>query len=953
MRVKINNSLRQVIMILILSLCCMQFHAQDTINSLTNKDSIIEAANAVSSVKGESLEKTIVYNLGNTLYGRLAGLNMTQGNSEPGNDFPTMLIRGMNTFGSGAGNAPLYIIDGFITNNYGATNAFMQLVAEEVEEVTILKDAAAAAIYGMRGANGVVLVKTKKGTKGGLKVNVSTKQGFSQPQYLPKILHAYDYAKLYTEAQLNDSVTTLRYTPIDLEAYRKGNDPYFHPNVNWYEQVLRKSAPLSTYNINMKGGNNFVRFFAMANFLQSQGLFKKFGDLDEESANSKYERLNFRSNIDLNITKRLSALFMVGGSVEERNNPGSYYASSTFGLLATLPSNAFPVKNPDGSWGGNNIFANPYANLLATGFYKTNARTILSSLRVTEDLGFITEGLKISAGVSINNYFMSGSAKSKTYARYMLSTTGRGDTIYSSAIGNKTNLSGSETTLDQYRNFIISGNLDYERSFGKHYLISQASVSTDNVTIFGPSNDQSVPTTTSIDPFKHNNGHLRINYSYDEKYLAQLVGAYTGSSMFPPGKNYGFFPAASVGWVISKENFLNDNNFINLLKLRASYGILGNNVTHTLGSRRYLWESVYSSRDYFFGEGNNIFYSNYEQQFANPNFTWERDKQLNVGLDIGILKNLSLSVNVFNKKRSNILVPASGSVPSFMGLNTIPGLSVGKASNSGFDFDISYANPSQKRFRFTVDANVGYNKTKIIYTAEPIQINNLLYAVGNEIGYTMGYHAIGFYTKEDIEKIKADPKSVPSVLSEVIRPGDIKYQDLGGPEGRPDGVINSYDQRPIGTPWQPRVYGGLHSALFYKGFDLDIVFQGVTSVSRRLGDNFYAFQSNRLATEIALGRWTPETANTATYPRLSSKDNLNNYLVSDFWIRNGSFIKLRSAELGYTFSGFKDRLKLDAIRIYVVGSNLFSLDKIPYGDPESLAGHPVLRSVAAGLRIQL
>ncbi len=909
---------------------------------------------SISTVKGQDIEKNFSTSLGNTLYGRLAGLSVTQGGSEPGASSPGLFIRGLNTFG-GASNSPLYIIDGYVSNGAGTSNAFTQLIPEEIESITVLKDAAATAVYGARGANGVVLVTTKTSKEGPLKISFTVKQGFNQAQSYPEFLDAYNYASLYNEALSNDGLPA-KYSLADLEAYKNHSDPVFHPDVNWYDEVLRKTAPVSSYNLTFGGGDKNIRYFAALNAITSGGLFKKFGDVSDESSNSKYTKYNFRSNIDVTLSKRLLAEFKIAGSIEESLNPNNYTTGGTFSLLQQLPPNAFPVYNPIGNYGGTSIYSNPVANLLSTGFYKDNSRTVLSSLKFTEQLDMITDGLSASAAVSINNFFESGSRKFKQYPRYSLTLGPLGDTIYSPAIGQLTSLGGGEETLDQYRNLIVQAFLNYHRTFGKNDITGMLMFNTDNITVFGPASDPANPTANSTDPYKHNSAAARFTYAYNNKYIAEASMGYMGSEIFAPGKRYGFFPAGSIGWIASNEDFLKKNKYINFLKVRGSYGLTGNDIVASQGlSTRYAYTATFGGGGYFFGTGNTAVGGFAENAIANPNITWEKEKSLNVGIDATIFKNFDISVDFFKRDRYDIIVSSASTIPAFLGLAVVPNLNQGKSNNKGFDLSLRYNSNSKKALQFFAEVNMSYAKSKIVFNAEALQLNAQLYSTGQVIGQPFYLKAIGFYTADDIAKRLIDPKSVPAVLTEVIKAGDIKYQDIGGPAGVPDGFIDANDRMPLGNPALPNFMAGLHTGFKYKNFDLDFVLQAVTGNTVYLGGNtFQAFQGNGQIGPIALNRWTAATAETADYPRLSSRDNLNNYQLSSFWQRDGSFIKLRSAEIGYTLpEKIISRLKINSARFFVNGTNLFSIDKIEYGDPESLTGYPVMRTITGGIRIQL
>ncbi len=657
----------------------------------------------------------------------------------------------------------------------------------------------------------------------------------------------------------------------------------------------------------------------------------------------------------MTLSKRLSAEFRIAGSVEQSNNPNAYTTGGTFGLLAQLPPNAFPVYNPNKTYGGTSLYSNPVANLLSTGFAQNNSRTILSSLKLTEQLDFLTQGLSISGAVSINNYFESGSRKNKQYPRYSISKGVAGDTLYSPSVGQLTSLSGTEETLDQYRNLIIQAFLNYKRTFGRSDVSGMLMFNSDEVTVFGPASDPAVPTANSTDPYKHNGGAGRLTYAYDNKYIAEVSVGYMGTEIFAPEKRYGFFPSASVGWIASSENFLKNNESINFLKFRGSYGLVGNDNIVSQGlTSRYAYTPTFGGGGYFFGTGNTAVGGFAENAIANPNITWEKERTLNVGVDATIFKNLDVSFDYFNRERSDIVVASNSTTPAFLGVVT-PSLNQGKTNSQGFDILLRYRSNSQKALQFFVEANMSYFKNKIVFNAESVQLNTQLYATGTSVGQPFGLKAIGFYSADDIAKRLIDPKSVPSVLTEVIKAGDIKYQDIGGPEGKPDGIIDGNDRMMIGNPGLPNLIAGLNAGLKYKSFDFNLVFQAVTNNTVYLGGNYFqAFQSNGQIAPIALNRWTPETANTADYPRLSSKDNLNNYQFSSFWQRDGSFIKLRSAEIGYTLpTALTTKVKINTARIFVTGTNLFTISKIEYGDPESLTGYPVTRTLTLGLKINL
>jgi len=890
---------------------------------------------SITTITGTDTRKAFTNNITNTLYGRLPGLTMLQGGNEPGANNATPFIRGANTFGFNG--APLVIIDGFLGD-------YSQLVPEEIEEISVLKDASATAVYGMRGANGVLLITTKRGKVQPLAVNFNAQYGIQGASALPKFLNSFDYARLYNEALTNDEKPAF-YTQANLDAYQNGSDPVFHPNVNWYDEVLRKTAPLANYNLNFSGGNNTVKFFAMLNALSSEGLYKKFGDDFDESSNATYNRYNFRANVEVALTKRLSSQINIGGSVDDKKNPGDLSTGGNFSLLDVLAPNAFPVFNPNRSFGGNQTYSgNPLANLTSTGFSTSNATSLQSSLRLTEQLDMITKGLSTSVAVSFNSFYQAASNKRKTYERFSISKNLLGDTVYSRPFGAKTSLSPTEVVLSQFRNYAVQASLDYDRVKGVHGLSGLLLFNTDNNII-----DKQVPNTDPANqalPYKSNGVSTRLTYTNKEKYIAEFSGSYMGTENFNAGNRYGFFPAASLGWVVSKENFLNNSKLIDFLKLRVSYGIVGN---ENIGGQRFAFAQRYPFiASYNFGTGNNTVGALGEGRRLNPDVTWEKEKKANIGLEVNMVKRIAIVLDVFKNERYDILSSSNSTIPLFLGFNGLPDLNVGKTSTKGFELSIRYSNDEKKPLQFFAEAFSAYAKNNIDFNNEPQQPNTNLYRTGYAIGQPFGLQALGLF--QTTAEIAAS--AVP--LGIAIKPGDIKYRDFGGPNGVPDGIIDGNDATAIGKTSIPEWTFGLNTGMSYKGFDVNLIFQGVAGVSQYLGGSrFYAFQNNGQVTEAALDRWTP-TNTGAKYPKLSIEGNQNNYRFSSFWQRDASFIKLRVAEVGYTFSNkLLKSIRLSQARFFVNGTNLFTLDRVEEGDVDALYGYPQIRTVSIGLKVQL
>lgn len=907
------------------------------INIGFGKQQKLHITGAIATKNGSSLKTLFTNNIGNALHGKLAGLTVSQGGSEAGNNTPGLNIRGNSTYSTfNLSNDPLIIVDGFITD-------YFRLVPEEIEEISILKDAASTAVYGMRGANGVVLVTTKKGKVKPLAIEFNAQYGRQSFSETPKFLGAYDYATLYNEALTNDGKAPL-YTQADLNLYQDGTDPFFHPNVNWYNEVFRNSSPFANYNLNFSGGNNTVKYFALLSAVTSQGMFKKFGDYFNESSNANYNRYNFRTNVEVNLNKTLTAQLNVGASFDDKTNPGTNI-NTDFSLIDRIPANAFPVYNANGSIGGNSTYAsNPAADLSSTGFTGSNATTLQTSLRLSQQLNFITKGLTASIAVSFNNYFLSQSRKTKTYQRISAIVLPNGDTSYSTRFGQRTVLAPSESILSQYRNSAIQADLSYNRIFGKHALTGLVLFNSDGYFI-----NKTYPNTDAANqafPYKSNSVSTRLTYVNNDKYIVSFSGSYMGTENYAPGKRYGFFPAASIGWVASNESFLKKSAFVNLLKVRASYGIVGND---NVGGQRFAFTQRFPfGASYWFGAGNTLVNSISEGRRANDDVTWEKEKKTNIGIDFNFLNHFELVVDVFKNERYDILASASSQLPGFLGYNGFPDLNSGKVENNGFEMSLKYNTSAKAKVQFFVEGMVSYAKNNILFNGEQFQLNKNLYRTGTAIGQPFGLIANGLFQSQ--AEIDASPKP----LGVIIRPGDIKYQDIGGPQGTPDGIIDNNDVAAFGKTSLPEWTFGLETGFAYKGFDLNLFFQGISGISRNLsGSRYFAFQNFGQISNVALDRWNSSNTG-ANYPRLSADNNQNNYRFSSFWERDASFIKLRSAEIGYTLPAtILKRMHLSQTRFYVNGTNLFTIDKIKDADAEAITGYPMLRTVSFGLKLTL
>ena len=883
-----------------------------------------QVTGAVSRIGGDELTDFYTSNVVNTLFGRIPGLTVQEVGAEPGADTPTLNSRGVGTFGSGTGL--FVVIDGFAST----LDFFSRLTPGEIESVELLKDATATAIYGNRAANGVLVVKTRHGdVSSPLKIDFGVKVGFQQPLRLPEWLGSYDYATLYNEALANEGQSPM-YQNDALDAYAAGDSPLLYPDVDWYNEVFRSSSPIYVYNLSASGGINSVRYFVHFNGVNNYGLLRNPMPTNDFAKRQSFSRYNFRTNVDVILSRRLTASIILGGSVEDKTTPGvSESTSSIIDLAANVPPNAFPVLASEGKLGGNATFANPIGEMTERGYISYNGRTAQAALRLTEKLDFITQGLSISGAVSFNNYYKAYSNKTRSYARYTPVQDSSGEISFTQ-IGEDTELGGDESQSYQWRNIVANAFINYDRVFDrKHYLKAMLRYDYDEYTV-----------SSETLPYQNVGMAGQLSYSYDRRYIGEFTFGYHGTGNFAPGQRFGFFPAGGISWVISEESFLKDSNVVNHLKLRATYGLVGNS---DIGGARWMYNQYYNWNGYYlFGDQYSQSDTYLEGTKANPYVTWEKARKLNIGLEARLFDYLYFTFDYFREHRYDILTTPDANVPSYVGFSR-PSMNLGIVDNNGFEAVLGY-NRTAGEFRYKVEASAWYAHNNVVYNSEAPQIYDYLYSTGHIVGQPFAYEAIGFF--RDQEDIDSSPTQV---WGEVF-PGDIKYKDQNE-----DGVINEEDKYPIGYTSRPELTLALDLQFQYKGFDLQMLFQGAVNRTVYLdGRQFQAFQNNGKISTFALGRWTPETADTATYPRLATTGNENNYQYSSFWQRNGNFLKLRYLSFGYTFSSpAMKKANVDGLRLYLSGTNLFSLDYMQgFCDPEVLSGYPAVRTLSLGVDLK-
>jgi TonB-linked SusC/RagA family outer membrane protein len=900
---------------------------------------------AISSVSTKELLQSPVANISNSLVGRMPGLFAVQGSGEPGNDQSTLRIRGVSTF-SGAAD-PLILVNGVEVNNYN------NIDPNEIENLTILKDASATAIYGIRGANGVVLITTKRGKVGKPQLSYTGNLAVTSFTDLRKGMSSYDYARSYNEGQRADGYVSggfaQKFSEADIAKYKSGEDPIFYPNMDWYSLVLKPQALQTQHNVTINGGTDKVRYFVSAGYFNQGGQFNNSDIVKDFDANRKYTRYNFRSNFDFEITKRLKASIDLASQTENRS--GSNWP--TVRIIEGI-SKANPLSSP-GIVGdklvnlvGLGTVSNPVADMFAQGYNRQFRNFLQGSVRLDYSLDFITEGLMMHGLVNYQNNNTETLVNTRPLITYNAIRLPDGTINYIPS--NVEQPFGFGQTIGKNRRTYSEFGIDYKRAFGDHYVT--ALVNYNQTKYFDPALAFLVP-----------NGYQgvvgRTTYGYKGRYLAEFTFGYNGTENFDVGQRFGFFPAYSLGWVASDEPFFPKNDVLTYLKFRGSYGETGNDK---IGGDRFLYRpSAYTSatNGYFFGEVGSTqtgYTRSIEGKLGNPNVTWERAIERNFGVEFALWKNkIRVTADYFNKQRDNILANL-GTVPITVGAN-LPAYNLGRMNNQGVDGDVTY-NDQIGKLNFWVKANYTFARNKIEFQDEIPRPFTYQYRTGQRFGQFYGLVADGLYNTWDEVNDANRPVSIYN--TNKIQPGDIRYKDING-----DGIINADDEVPIGYSNFPEKIFGLSFGGNYGGIDFSVLFQGATNVS--IGYNRTqnrGFFEDRGAVDYLINSWTPERYEQRLpidFPRFSTTTTYtHNYVNSSYWIRDASYVRLKNVEIGYNLpKAFLSRIGLSATRLYVNSNNLLTWSSVfPGVDPELPTGvtneepYPLTRTINVGLNLK-
>lgn len=849
---------------------------------------------SVSAIDGNALSKAGSMNFENTLFGRFPGLFVMQRAGHPGDDSPVLRVRG-------AINSPLTIVDGYERD-------ITYLFPEEIESISLLKDASAVGLYGMKAANGVLIIKTKRGTTKKNSIDFSIMTGLQNPVKTMDILDAKNYMRLYNQAATNDGLPE-RYTQDEINL--SGTSPLY-PNVDWKKESLKEISSLSRANLAVKGGSEFIRYFIDFGVLYNNGIYKPSNpDLNSDA---QLRRLNFRSNFDLQVTK--STLFSMDlyGALDDRNQPAQN-AQNIWNALYTLPPNAFNVVNPNGSYGGNSIWTNnPVAMIEASGNYHSNTRFLNAGFHLKQDLGSVIRGLSAQIGYFIDN---STNISDGKWRNFMVSQIARdGSEYYNYGEGTEyfdwSNSNGSRFTG-------VDAELVYEMpETNGHNLNAIARFQS----------DQEWVTNADLIPYLTRNLGGRIIYSYNKTYILQLSSSYYGSEQYHKNNRYGFFPSVGAGWVFSNEKFLENSPAITFGKVKASYGVIGRNPI--VNGRFPYYQYYVNGGAYPIGADWSMFYGYQPGMLANPDIKWETSKTMNIGIELELFDKLYFESDFFLDKRSDVL-NINYNRPSYLGVN-LPYENIGKLTNIGVDGRIGYKD-YQNSFKWYTDLVFSFYENTVDEMGEAISEGSLshLNRTGNSVNAIYGYEVAGLFD--------SPTEAAPFQTFGPTREKDFKYKDQNS-----DNIIDARDMTMIGDR-MANVDLGLRLGWLFKGFDMEIMLQGQFNRDEILS-------GMPLYQPFIYGNAATEFVQKDDFPRLSLT-NMNNYQPSSYWVENINFIKLRNLEFGYTLNqNISRKLSMDSFRLFVRGINLLTVSNWNYTDPEFLGiGYMPMRVYYIGINI--
>ncbi len=935
---------KNIFMLSLLASLCLPAAAQQDSTGYAFQDQVIEVgANknftrgqstaAVSVITGDNVDKRSAKNIGNSVLGQGNGLMSLDGSGIYYAVNPTLYVRGLQSLSY---STPLILVD-------GVERDITLVSPDEVDHVAILKDAAAVALYGYKGANGAVQITTKRGKYNSKSVRVNYDHLMNFQVNRPEFVNGYSYASAINEARANEGLAP-RYTDAELAAFQNGTAPYQYPSVNWVDETFRKSGVTNKYAIEFSGGGERFRYFTLVNLLSDKGFIKNFDKNDGYSTQDKYVRGNLRTNLDIDLTPTTDLKVNLMGVLSEMSRPGSQ--ADLWGMVYSVPSVAFPIKNEKGDWGGTSTYAgtqNPVAQSSDAAYYKIHERALFADMTLHQDLKYWLEGLSFNVRMGYDTFSTLYEDHSKTYVygNYPVTGWANGQPVLGDywTGGEKTEMGKGANTNSYARRFILDGSVNFDRHLTENdYLYAQVKWDYEYQNTTG--GNQSV---------YRQDGSFYGHYVRANRYILDAAVVYSGSSRLAPGTKWSWSPTVSAAWVLSQEDFLRDNSFVNFLKLRASAGII--NADYLPGDNvwTYYTQSYTQSGGSLYPLGSGYDSAMYQGvilgQMAAVNPTHEKAYKYNFGLDATLIDGLDIEADVFFQQRKDIWVSGAGAYSSLIGFDA-PYTNQGKVNQHGFELSANY----HKAFgdlQLNVGANMMYYKNEVKDMAEEPRVYDNLVRTGNPLSSTYGLIAEGLFTSQS--EIDASPRQTFS----TVRPGDIKYKDVNN-----DGVVDANDVCKIGYSTAcPELYYGFHFGFDYKGFGFNTVWQGTGRYSALLNTSGYYWgliNNTSLAQHVYENRWSPDNnVATAEFPRLSSSSNANNYQTSTFWLRDRSYLKLRNVECYYNLpKSLLEKTKfVNAAKIYLRGIDLLTFDNVDHIDVAAFGGSPLTRSIVAGASI--
>lgn len=822
------------------------------------------------------------------------------------------------------GQVPITVID-------GVQREISSIDPESIESISVLKDGLSTILLGNNSSRGVLLVTTKHPEAGKPRISLTAQTGLQQPIGLPTPLPAYQYAYLYNEALQNDGKPTI-YSAADFAAYRNHTDPLGHPDVNWFHTLLRDYSPMTSYRLNVNGGTDIAKYTVSVNYLDQAGMFKT-AQSSLYNTNNDLSRYMINSDVSVRVTPKFMADLQLFGRIQQLNEPGSGYAN-ILNTLYTTPNNAYPVYNPNGSFAGTSLYTN---NLLSqteySGYERINSNDIMANLDLNYDLSSITQGLSAKGKGNVSFTSQSQINRSLQNNAYLYA-----DSSYS-AIGSTVSQSNAFSTISSARYAYAQGSLNYNRSFGKNNLGAMAMYDYRSVVL---SFDLSQVTT---------NQAIKASYNYDGKYFAEAAVDNSSYNRYPPGHQSGLFYAAGLGWQMGKESFIKDNiSWISSWKWRLDYGKTGNANVDNYGYYNFL-QTYSASQGYAYSTGTargNV-QSYAENGLANPYITWEKAHKIDIGTDIGLFdEHLKITADYYHDRYYDLLQVRGASI-DLLGA-PYPYENIGISLYNGAELSVTYQSHAGN-FNYFITGNASIQNSRDIYSDEEPTPYPWTKYTGRPVGVVFGYQAEGIF------QTAQQAASSPTTVGYIAQAGDVRYADLNH-----DGVINQFDRVPLINN-KPLVFYGTTVGFNFKGFNFSAILQGVANrqilydnalVNGFAGVGFLGLVYSGQGYESLAGRWTPETAGSATMPRLSL-GNANNTAWSTLYVRSGNYLRLKNAEIGYSLPALWARkISVSGIRLFVNGENLVTLYGYKGMDPEvNNVAYPIQRVFNAGINVKL